>query len=586
MPLPNYQANSVNLLEGNNMNKIAITTGDPAGIGPEITAKAIRFLALKPKLAYIIYGKLKPFNDGNEITKVNSPQEVKKSGFYWIEIDNYEVEIGKASPESGKSSYEILKRCAEDLNNKELDAVVTCPISKHAIHHTHPDFIGHTEFFADQSATDEVIMSFWGPYFNLALLTTHLAVSEVSSYLTEERLETKFRKIYSEACKLLGAPKVAMLAMNPHAGENGAFGKEDQVIRTMLDRLAKEDVLIDGPFPADTFFSRRATDYDLIISAYHDQGLVPFKMLTADQGVNVTLGLPYIRTSVDHGTAFDIVGKGIANESSLESAIKFADNLLNPEAGTEFKNYSAFAKHYDKYMQEVMYSRWAKLVLDRYKGHYNHDPESILELACGTGNVATLLTKKGYNVDASDLAPEMLKLAAEKEFSPRLFLADMTDEITTGNYDLMILLFDSLNYLNNISQVKKLLTNSHKALNKDGMLIFDIVTLKNSIDNFDGFVNLEDSQSQYIIHQSDLDQDENIQTTELTFFSKSGFTYQRADEIHKQKLFSLPLIKKEIAASKYNLIGIYSTESSENLISRGDEQLENHFARLFFVLEN
>ncbi len=568
------------------MKKIAITTGDPAGIGPEITAKALRFFPIKENIAYIIYGKIDRYNDGNFLQKINSSDEADKSGLYFIEIDNYNVEIGKPSFESGKATLEILEKCADDLNAKKLDAVVTCPISKNAIRFTDPKFIGHTEFFADKSNSEEVIMSFWGPYFNLALLTTHMPVAEVPAYLTQEILEKKFRKIYSEACKLLGAPKVAMLAINPHAGENGAFGSEDNMIAEMLDRLAKEDVLIDGPFPADTFFARHATSYDLIISAFHDQGLIPFKMLSSDQGVNVTLGLPYIRTSVDHGTAFDIAGKGIANEASLESAIKFAENLLEPEKGTEFTNYSAFAEHYDKYMQAVNYPRWAKLVLDKYRKRYEQDPENILELACGTANVATLLSKQGFSVDASDLAPEMLKIAAEKEFAPRLFLADMTDEITTGSYDLIICLFDSVNYLQDVSQVRKMLKNSYKALNKNGLFIFDTVTIKNSIDNFDGFVNLEDSQDQYIIHQSDLDESNLIQTTELTFFRKHGFSFQRNDEIHKQKLFSISELKKEIKKSNYNLIGIYSTESSENLINLSNDKLETEYTRLFFVLEN
>ena len=569
------------------MIRIAITTGDPAGIGPEIASKAIRFLPTKEDICYIIYGKLVSFLDGNKMQQIDDPSEAIDSKYiYWIKIDNYKTDIGKASKNSGKSAYEILERVAIDLNEKKLEAVVTCPISKNAIHFSHPNFIGHTEFFAQKSFTEEVIMSFWGPYFNLALLTTHLPVKDVPSYLTKPVIEKKFRKIYAEAKKLLGAPKVAMLAINPHAGENGAFGNEDIMIKNLLDELAKEDVLIDGPFPADTFFSRKASDYDLIISAFHDQGLIPFKMLSADEGVNVTLGLPYIRTSVDHGTAFDIAGKNIASEASLESAIKFAENLLNPHKGTEFTNYSAFAQHYDKYMQQVNYKDWVKLVLGKYREIFVHNPENILELACGTANVATLLTEQGFNVDASDIAPEMLKIAAKKKFAPNLYYANMLDEISNGKYELILLLFDSLNYLSSIKEVKKVLKNSYKALKKDGMFIFDITTIKNSTENFDGFVNLEDSSDQYIIHQSDLEENSNIQTSELTFFTKKGFTFTRTDEIHKQNIFPVAKLLEAIKQSDYNLAGIYSTDSSSNLVKKRIVSLEKDSSRLFFILTN
>jgi 4-hydroxythreonine-4-phosphate dehydrogenase len=587
MPLANYPSNQRKLLEkDSDMKKIAITSGDPAGIGPEITGKALRFLPVKENLAYIVYGKIPTFSDGNLITKITDPQEARSAGIYWIEIDNYPIEIGVESENSGRSAYEILERCATDLNANKLDAVVTCPISKSAIQPNHPEFIGHTEFFAQRSGTQEVFMSFWGPHFNLALLTTHMAAEAVPSYLSPQILKKKFRLIYQETKKLLGAPKIAMLAINPHAGENGAFGQEDQIIRTLLDQLAQEDILIDGPFPADTFFSRRATDYDLIISAFHDQGLIPFKMLSAEQGVNVTLGLPYIRTSVDHGTAFDIAGQNIASEASLEAALKFAENMLDPAAGVEFSNYRTFARHYDKYMQQVDYPRWVKLILDRYRAIYSEDPESILEMACGTANIATLLTEKGFAVDASDLAPEMLKIAARKKNPPQLFYADMTDPIKSGSYDLILSLFDSVNYLPDISDLKQLLSHSYQALNQQGMLIFDVVTLKNSQDNFDGFVNLEDSQQQYIIHQSDLDVESRVQTTELTFFSKKGFAYERADEIHQQFIYSVRELKRCIKNSDYRLAGIYCVSSSENLLAKSDKFLEENFSRLFFVLVN
>ncbi|MCK4311139.1 MAG: 4-hydroxythreonine-4-phosphate dehydrogenase PdxA, partial [Candidatus Cloacimonetes bacterium] len=391
------------------MKRIAITTGDPAGIGFEITSKVLRFLELKKNIIYIVYGKLKRFKDGNEICEIdNISKAISPDKIYWIEINSKNITIGKPTKESGKIAYEILRRCAEDLNSKKLDAVVTCPISKEAIHLIHPDFIGHTEFFAKKSGTKDVIMSFWGPYFNLALLTTHIAVSEVSKTLSKDIQKTKLKLIYEEVSKIIKSPKMAMLAINPHAGESGAFGLEDILVKSVLDELAEENINIDGPFPADMFFSRKATEYDLIISAFHDQGLIPFKMISTEEGVNVTLGLPFIRTSVDHGTAFDIAGKGIASEKSLLQAIRFAEKLLFPSKKIQVRNYSLFAKYYDKYMSHVSYDKWVNFLLKQFSKSHNENPKRVLELACGTANISNRLVKKGLHVDASDISEEML----------------------------------------------------------------------------------------------------------------------------------------------------------------------------------
>ncbi|MCK4694726.1 MAG: 4-hydroxythreonine-4-phosphate dehydrogenase PdxA, partial [Candidatus Cloacimonetes bacterium] len=192
------------------MKKIAITSGDPAGIGPEITSKALRFFNFHKDVIYIVYGKLYPFKDGSCIQKIKKPEEAISSNIvYWIEIDSYEIKTGKPSILSGKVAIQILERCAEDLNNKKIDAVVTCPISKEAIQKSYPTFIGHTEFFAQKSNTEDVIMSFWGPYFNLALITTHLAVCDVSEKLTRDFLLSKLQLIYMETTKLLRKPKIA-----------------------------------------------------------------------------------------------------------------------------------------------------------------------------------------------------------------------------------------------------------------------------------------------------------------------------------------------------------------------------------------
>ena len=565
------------------MKKMAITSGDPAGIGPEIISKALRFLHLQKEIIYIVYGKLQPFDDGNEIVKIDDIDKAGLTGqIYWIEIDEPNVEIGKPSKISGETAYSILERCTQDLNSGKLDAVVTCPISKEAIQKIHPDFIGHTEFFAKKSNTEDVIMSFWGPHFNLALLTTHHALKDISDKLTKEFLISKLKLIHKEVSKLIDKPKIAMLGVNPHASEAGAFGKEDILIQSVLKEL--QNIKIDGPFPADTFFATKAAKYDLIISAYHDQGLIPFKMISAEEGVNVTLGLPFVRTSVEHGTAFDIAGKNKASEKSLEKAIHFAEKMIFPKLKKDTKIYSVFAKYYDNFMDHVNYDEWVNFVLNQYHKKFKKSPQSILELGCGTGNISTRLVKKGLNVDAADVSPEMLKIASQKPFKPKLFRADVLSPIKK-KYDFILLLFDSMNYLLKDEEILQLFENVQQSLNDDGMFIFDISTKKNCEKNFDGFIDIKDSEDEYIVHQSDLDYSSNIQTTKLTFFLKKGYLFTREDEIHKQKIYKADKIISLISESNLDLIGIYCIEKEENLLRKDSAALDNLFTRLFFVLE-
>jgi 4-hydroxythreonine-4-phosphate dehydrogenase len=568
------------------MKKIAITSGDPAGIGPEIVAKACRFYRFQSNLIYIIYGKLIPFKDGNTMKVIKNADEAQDSQvLYWLKIDNEKIKPGQPGKNSGKIALQILQKCAEDLNNKKIHAVVTCPVSKHEIRKSAPDFIGHTEFFARSSNSANVIMSFWGPFFNLALLTTHLPVCEVSEVITRTNLIRKLKLIYKSAEKLLKNPEIAMLALNPHAGEKGAFGSEDELIASVLQELEKANIHIAGPFPSDTFFSSRATEYDLVISAYHDQGLIPFKMISSENGVNVTLGLPYVRTSVDHGTAFDIAGLNIASEQSLIKAIEMAEKLILPKVEIQAGTYSLFAKYYDQYMGHVEYENWAKFLLQQYNKKNRKNPRNILELACGTANISSLLVKSKLKVDASDISPEMLKIAAQKPFAPELYCKDMLSPIKKESYDLVILLFDSINYLTKKAQISSLFSNVAQGLRDHGLFIFDISTINNCKENFDGFINLEDNKSQYLIHQSELNYDDMIQTTYLTFFEMNGFLYKRGDEIHKQKIYKTKEIVALIKKSPLNLKGIFAIDNTENLINQDTDYLDRDIPRLFFVLE-
>ena len=315
------------------MKKIGITIGDPTGIGSEITLKVIN--SYSGKNAIIVYGSFPISSKIDDLIKINDIYEVKKfheSKLFWIPtFQDYNYKPGKPSKQSGLSAYNAIKKAGEDAFQKKIDAIVTGPLSKHFIQLTYPDFVGHTEFFAKQSLTENFVMSFFSEKINVALLTTHIALKDVSKILYKNKIINQIKLINNSLKKLFDIknPKLALLGLNPHSGEEGSFGDEEQkLFIPIIKHLNEENIYIDGPFPADTFFVGNFQKYDIIISAYHDQGLIPFKMLSFNKGVNVTFGLPYIRTSVDHGTAFDIAGKNIASEKSMSEALKLAEIMV------------------------------------------------------------------------------------------------------------------------------------------------------------------------------------------------------------------------------------------------------------------
>ncbi len=558
------------------MIRLAITTGDPTGIGPEITVKALQFYPLRKEICYVVYGTLPEYEDGTKPIRIGSLNEAERTGVI------YHLPIEEQS-DSGATALKILTQCRDDLRKGDLHGVVTCPVSKHEIRKTQPDFIGHTEFFAENP--DNVVMSFWGDVFNIALLTTHMPVCEIGGHLDPEVVIPKLRLIHKAAAEMIEKPRLAILGVNPHSGESGAFGTEEAMLTHSLETLKQEDIVIDGPFPADTFFAAKASQYNMIISAYHDQALIPFKMLHPNSGVNMTLGLPFVRTSVDHGTAFDIVGKGIANEGSLENAIRLAEKkLLSKEISFE-PIYNAFAPYYDQYMEHVRYDAWTGLILNQYNKLRKNKPQKVLELACGTANIACRLVKKGISVDACDLATAMVKAASRKPFKPNLFRHDMLDPLPRSGYDLALMMFDSLNYLQSIEQIAPVLNHIHDALLPEGVLIFDITTIRNCRDNFDGFVNIDDDGKCYMVHTSELDENEKTQITRLTFFHNRKLFYTRDDEVHYQRIFPTSIVLDEIAKTPFNLAGIYSIDGPDNLLRTRPRKLDESFDRLFFVLE-
>jgi len=552
------------------MKKLVITTGDPSGIGPEIVEKTLRFHQLSKNIIYIIYGKIQNL----KTKQISSIDSAKIPGILYERVFANKSCNEKNTKLQGKIVYDVLSQIVKDKH--KIDAVVNAPICKENIRNIDKKFIGHTEFFA--GANKDFAMSFFGPHFNLALLTTHLSIGKVEKKLSEKFVKNKISLIYKQTNTILKNPKFAMLAVNPHAGENGAFGTIDGSIALWLQDLAKKGIPIAGPFPADTFFTYHSQKYDMVISAYHDQALVPFKMLSKGKGVNVTLGLPFIRTSVDHGTAFDIAGKNLADHSSLNSALLFAERALgSPQKKTD--NYNTLANYYDKYMEHVNYDSWVDFILEIYKKEYKKLPSKILELACGTANIATRIQERGLNVIASDISERMLTFASKKKFCPNLVTKSMLDELPQNTYDLILVLFDSLNYLLQAKHIQKLLQNVYNGLEKNGMFIFDVSTIKNSKENFDNFLDFYQDSNSFILQESFLKGD--LQTNKFCIFTKNGYLFEKSTEKHIQRIYKIKFLIDLIKKTKFKLVGIFS----KNVKVTNLEDLDYKSERVHFVLK-
>lgn len=286
--------------------RIAITTGDPAGIGPEIAEKA----AADPR-----------------VTAVCEPVRYGMS----VEEARRTVRVGAVSAAAGRAAYEAIAAAVRDAVAGRVDAVVTAPISKAAFAAAGLPWRGHTELLAALTGASRVAMMFYTEALRVVLATVHVPLAEVPRHLTRERLEDVIR-LAAEELPRFGwpHPRLALAALNPHAGEGGLFGTEE---RELLEpavaacRAAGLDVV--GPLPADTVFVRAVRgEFDAVVACYHDQALIPVKLVAFGRAVNVTLGLPIVRTSVDHGTAFDIAGRDVADPGSLIEAVRLAARLV------------------------------------------------------------------------------------------------------------------------------------------------------------------------------------------------------------------------------------------------------------------
>lgn len=308
--------------------RLALTVGDPAGIGPEIVLKALAH-ADRPEAEWVVYGSKDVMAHGAETLRL---KPLAASGASLVDIGGPVVETGVVSAEAGRQAATAVIRAAEASMTGEVRGLVTAPLNKEAMHGAGFNYPGHTELLAHIAKTPNVAMMFVGGKIRVALLTIHEALKDVPALVTVPEI-VRVATLVHEALPKFGAPtgrrKIAIAGLNPHAGEHGHIGREEQdVFPAALAALRAAGVDIEGPFPGDTLFVRAARgDFDGVIACYHDQGLIPVKLLAFGEAVNVTVGLPFIRTSVDHGTGFDIAGKGKADEGSLLAAMRLAVQL-------------------------------------------------------------------------------------------------------------------------------------------------------------------------------------------------------------------------------------------------------------------
>ena len=312
-------------MESENREKslIGITMGDPGGIGPEVILKALTSPEIRAAANYVVIGSEKVLS--------NISDGALADNISVLDLDNFTVNnatIHKPLPESGKASVEYILKGLDLTLNGKMDALVTAPISKEAIKLAGFDYAGHTELLKEKTAVENVVMFMIGKGLRVAFVTTHLAVNEISGSINQENV---FSTIQITATGLktffgIDQPKIAVCGLNPHCGDGDRFGTEERdIIIPAIERAQKMGIDCHGPLSADTVFNKALNgEFDIVVVQFHDQGAIPIKMHAFDSGVNITLGIPVIRTSPTHGTAFDIAGKGIADPGSITEAIRTA----------------------------------------------------------------------------------------------------------------------------------------------------------------------------------------------------------------------------------------------------------------------
>jgi 4-hydroxythreonine-4-phosphate dehydrogenase len=319
---------------------IAITMGDPVGIGPEIIPKALVESSIYKVCRPLVLGDVavmsaasERFNTEIQIYSVDSPEAgTYQQGTIDVvglsDLDYSRLEHGHPTRETGGAMVAYINQAIDWAMAGRIQGLTTCPINKVALHMAGFEFNGHTELLAERTKTSDYIMMLAGSRLRVALVTIHLPLAQVPGKLTAETVFKTIQMTDDALRRAFGIPKprLAVAALNPHAGEGGLFGDEEiRIISPAVNKAGKAGIDVSGPHPPDTLFHRALKgQWDAVVCMYHDQGLIPFKMVHFSDGVNVTLGLPIVRTSVDHGTAYDIAGTGKADPGSLLAAIRMA----------------------------------------------------------------------------------------------------------------------------------------------------------------------------------------------------------------------------------------------------------------------
>lgn len=325
-----------------NQVRIGITIGDYNGIGPEVIIGALEDQRILKYILPVIYADNRIISFYRKFLNkpdfryqvVNNTKEIhnRKINVLDLKTDQLEVKPGLSTPESGQYAVQSLLKSTDDLKTGILDGIVTSPISKESVQSKDFNFPGHTEFFTQASHTDESLMLLVSDQLRVGVVTGHVPISQVPSALTRDKVAKKLQILIDTLKGDFGInkPRMAVLGLNPHAGEKGLLGTEEiEVIEPVIKGFKDAGHLVFGPFPADGFFGSGVfKKYDGILAMYHDQGLTPFKQLAFVDGVNYTAGLSLVRASPDHGTAFDLVGKGKADASSTRNAIFLAREVI------------------------------------------------------------------------------------------------------------------------------------------------------------------------------------------------------------------------------------------------------------------
>ncbi|GAA2096046.1 4-hydroxythreonine-4-phosphate dehydrogenase PdxA [Actinomadura alba] len=321
---------------------VGITMGDAAGVGPEIIVKALTVPEVYKSSRPLVIGDADRLRRaaaivgaGVEIGVVNGPED---AGFTFGVIDCVDLDcvpadlpFGELSAQAGEGAYRFIERAVALAVERRIDAICTAPLNKEALHAAGHRYPGHTELLAELTGTDEVSMMLSAPKLRVIHVTTHIGLVDAVRRIEAGLVERTVRRGHATLIKAgIDAPRIAVCGINPHAGENGLFGhgEEEEKVVPAIERLRADGIDAQGPLPADTVFFRAVRgDFDLVVAMYHDQGHGPVKVMGLEAGVNITVGLPVIRTSVDHGTAFDIAGTGRADHASLLEAIRQAVEL-------------------------------------------------------------------------------------------------------------------------------------------------------------------------------------------------------------------------------------------------------------------